>query len=90
MATRTQIYQVQVLDQKYPFLGSTRIWQNGPFQKSSRLARLADIRQAVLQGLARPADIRRGHFWEKCDIRSSGHCLIIIQIIQLCNTWELE
>jgi hypothetical protein len=48
---------MQVLNQKYPFLSSTRIHQNGPFQKSLRLARLADIRQSLLQGLARLAHI---------------------------------
>ncbi len=36
---------------------STR--QNGRFQKYARLARLADIRQAVLRGLARLAEIRQ-------------------------------
>jgi hypothetical protein len=36
---------------------STR--QNGRFQKYVRLARLADIRQAVLRGLARLAEIRQ-------------------------------
>ncbi len=36
---------------------STR--QNGSFQKYARLARLADVRQAVLRGLARLAEIRQ-------------------------------
>jgi hypothetical protein len=46
--------------QKFAFLASTH--QNGRFQKYVRLARLADIRQAVLRGLARFArfaDIRQ-------------------------------
>ena len=38
-------------------VASTR--QNARFLKCARLARLADIRQAVLRGLARLADIRR-------------------------------
>jgi hypothetical protein len=45
--------------QKFAFLVSTRTCQNGCFQKYVRLARLADIRQAVLRGLARLAYIRQ-------------------------------
>jgi hypothetical protein len=49
--------------QKYPFLASTRIRQNGLFQKYARLAKLADVRQIVLRGLAKLADIRQA-IWQ--------------------------
>jgi hypothetical protein len=52
MATRVRILQIRVLAQKLPFLASTRTRQNSHFQKYARLARLADICQAVLGGLA--------------------------------------
>ena len=40
-------------------LASASTRQNGRFLKCARLARLADIRQAVLRGLARLADIHQ-------------------------------
>jgi hypothetical protein len=45
--------QIKVLAKKLPFLASTQIRQNSPFRKCAGLARLADIRQPVLLGLAR-------------------------------------
>jgi hypothetical protein len=41
------------------FLASASTRQNGRFRKYARLARLANIRQAVLRGLARITNIRQ-------------------------------
>ncbi len=59
MATRRRIKRIRVLARNSPFLASASTRQNGRFLKCARLARLADIRQAVLRGLARLADIRQ-------------------------------
>ena len=40
-------------------MGSASTRQNGRFQKYARLARLTDIRQAVLRGIARFPEIRQ-------------------------------
>jgi hypothetical protein len=59
MATRAQILRVRVLAKISAFLASTRTRQNGRVQKYTGLARLTDIRQAVLRGLARLDIIRQ-------------------------------
>jgi hypothetical protein len=55
MATRQRIYQIRVLARNSPFLANSSTRQNGLFRKCAGLARLADIRQPGLLGLARLA-----------------------------------
>ena len=59
MATRQRIKQIWVLAKNSPFLASASTRQNGHFRKYARLARLADIRQTLYQGLARLTHIRQ-------------------------------
>ncbi len=70
MATRQRICRIRVLAENSPFLANSSTRQNGLFRKCVGLARLADIfqaksrrladiRRAVLRGLARLADIRQ-------------------------------
>jgi hypothetical protein len=67
MATQAQILRVQLLAKISALLASKRICQNDVFWKYARLARLADICQDILRGLARLADIRQMPFLKKCD-----------------------
>jgi hypothetical protein len=71
MATRRRIKRIRVLARNTPFLASASTHQNGRFQKNARLARLADIRQAVLRGLARLAKIRQVVLRGLADIRQA-------------------
>jgi hypothetical protein len=60
--------------QKFTIFGEFAYSPKWPFRKCVRLARLADIRQAVSRGLARLADIRRAvlHGLDKlADIRQA-------------------
>jgi hypothetical protein len=59
MATPAQILRVQVLAKISALLSGNHTRLNGRFQKYARLARLADISQAVLRGLAGLANIRQ-------------------------------
>jgi hypothetical protein len=68
MATRQHILRIRVLAGNSPFLANLNTCQNGLFQKCAALARLADIRQPVLRGLARLAEFG-----------ASGHCLVFTQ-----------
>ncbi len=66
MATRQQICRIRVLAKNSPFLANSSTRQNGLFRKCvglTRLARLADIRRAVLRGLARFAKGEFGKFY---------------------------
>jgi hypothetical protein len=59
MATCAQILRVRVLAKISALLASTLSVQNGIFKKYAGLARLADICQALLQELARLANIHQ-------------------------------
>ncbi len=105
MATRQRICRIRVLAKNSPFLANSSTRQNGLFRKCVRLARLADIRQAVSRGLARLADI-----FEKNVTRldtfaqvirhsrkfgASGHCLVetyffyLMPRFFLFNAWAI-
>ena len=91
---------MRVLPQKCPFLARICIHQNGLFWKSSILARVADIHQPFLRGLARLADNRQRPFVKKNVTRlakfarvlsesrkfgASGHCLNVTQLATYHN-----
>jgi hypothetical protein len=57
MATRQQICWIRVLAENLPFLANSSTRQNGLFGKLVGLAKFAHIRQPVLLRLARLVDI---------------------------------
>jgi hypothetical protein len=76
---------------------STR--QNGVFRKYAILARLADIHQAILRGLARLADIPQTMLWDSqglptfakpfCEDSPDLQKVSLVSVTQIWQVWQI-